>query len=72
MAFVKSVIDSFITSLCQPKSIFHGTTILSIGENKQTVNHLFDTFKKTASYNYGYLFEQLLTGLDYFLTYSKH
>jgi hypothetical protein len=72
MGFVKLVIDAFITSLCQPRSIFHGKTLLSIAENKQAINHLFDTFKKAACYNYGYLFEQLLAGLDYFLTYSKH
>jgi len=72
MGFIKLVIDNFVASLCQPKSIFHGDCIISIGENKLAISHLFDLFKKAASYNYGYLFEQVLRSLDNFLSFNKN
>lgn len=43
-----------------------------MAENKLAVSQLFDLFKKTASYNYGHLFQQILSNLEYLLTYNKN
>lgn len=64
--------DGFITSLYQPKNIFHGDRVISIPENKLAVSHLFDSFKKAASYNYGYLFGQILKILNFYLSLNKN
>jgi hypothetical protein len=56
MDFIRDIIDAFINNLCQSRSIFHGTTLVSLAENKQAINQLFDLFKKLASYSYSYLF----------------
>jgi hypothetical protein len=66
------MIDGFIAGLYQPKSIFHGDRIISLAENKLAVSHLFDCFKKAASYNYGYFFGQIQQSLDYYLSYNQN
>lgn len=67
MKFICDVINYFITALCLPKCIFSGTKIISLSENKQSVNQIFDLFKKMASYSYATLFEKLTEALNYFL-----
>lgn len=72
MDFIRDIIDAFIHNLCQPRSIFHGTTLVSLAENKQAINQLFDLFKKLASYSYGNLFERLTQAVEYFVKSSKN